>query len=133
MIYLWEIFEIQRGYIGKIVSVYMSVMVFFSLIGFYVWTDKILVAYNEWLFYLVFFCQIIASISFTMDYLIRLLSCVADKKYTVWGELFGRVYFLLTPNSILDLFTLVFAVSLVIQITVRLTFQYPVDIVSSRE
>jgi hypothetical protein len=133
MVYLWEIFEIQKGYIGKIVSMYMSVIIFLTLLGFFVWTDKLLVAYNEWLFYIIYFLQIIASVSFSLDYGIRLLSCITDEKYIQKGEFFGRILFIFSFNSMIDLISLISTISLAIQVTIRLTMQYPYDIVASRE
>jgi hypothetical protein len=133
MVYLWEIFEIQKGYIGKIVSMYMSVIIFLTLLGFFVWTDRVLVAYNEWIFYIIYFLQIIASVSFSLDYGIRLLSCITDEKYINKGEIFGRILFIFSFNSMIDLISLISTISLAIQVTIRLTMQYPYDIVASRE
>jgi voltage-gated potassium channel len=106
---IWNTFEQEHvTTLGKIVNLVILCLILVTVFGFMIITDRELLLHHHWLSWTLFVIEYLSVFVFTIEYLLKVYSCTNTQSYySQYGSLFGRLRFIVSPISIIDLISIV--------------------------
>jgi len=97
---IWEILEISKenDKTSKIFDYFISILIFLNVVAIILETEEKFFGEYELLFK---YFELISVFIFSIEYLLRLWSCVSVEKYK--HPIFGRIKYIFSPMAIVDL------------------------------
>ena len=97
---IWEILEISKenDKTSKIFDYFISILIFLNVVAIILETEEKI--FGKYELYFTYF-ELISVLIFSIEYLLRLWSCVSVDKYR--HPIFGRIKYIFSPMAIVDL------------------------------